>query len=39
MKLDEVIRKYIDGTYKSLEEAATLNGYTIDQINYFVKKI
>ena len=39
MKLDEVIRKYIDGTYKSLGEAATLNGYTIDQINYFVKKI
>ena len=39
MTLEEVLKKYIDGTYNTLKEAAESNGYTIDQIKYFIKTL
>ena len=39
MTLEEVLRKYIDGTYHTLKEASESNGYTIDQIKYFIRTI
>jgi len=37
--LEEVLRKYINGTYPSLIEAAKSNGYTEDQMKKYIARI
>lgn len=39
MALEEVLRKYINGTYPSLIEAAKSNGYTEDQMKKYIARI
>ncbi len=39
MVLEEVLRKYINGTYPSLIEAAKSNGYTEDQMKKYIARI
>ena len=39
MTLYEILEKYIDGTYKTLKEAAESNGFKEDKLKNFVRKI
>lgn len=39
MTLKDILTKYMDGTYTTLQEAAKENGYTVDQLKYFIRKL